>query len=258
MEIGIKLWSINTSGYLPEARRLYAQGVFDYTELYVVPDTLNLLSPWKELESPFILHAPHFMHGMNLALPECLEGNRRLFEQIKAYWDGLGASGLVLHGGTYGSIEETVRQVLLMCHEFEISPKDIYLENKPLTVSKGGIGHPSRGAGPEEIAYAQRQGGLNFCLDIAHALCSANAQGIEPYSYITRFALLNPGMFHINDEDIDAVQDEHRHIGAGSVDFAHIFSIIGKEVKAAVETVKDHPHLLDDFAQDAARLRSFC
>lgn len=257
MELGIKLWSINVNDYLPEARRLYGAGVFDYTELYVVPDTLNLLSLWKDLESPFILHAPHFMHGMNLALPECLEGNRRLFEQIKAYWTGLGASGLVLHGGTYGSIGETVRQVLLLCREFEINPKDIYLENKPLTVLKDGINHPSRGASPEEIAYAREQG-LNFCLDIAHALCSANAQGIEPYLYITRFAALNAGMFHINDESIEAVQDEHRHIGAGGIDFTRIFSIIGKEVKAAVETVKDHPRLLDDFARDTARLRSFC
>ena len=41
---GLKLWSVNTDYYYDEAIRLYSEGVFDYIELYVVPDTLEKIS----------------------------------------------------------------------------------------------------------------------------------------------------------------------------------------------------------------------
>ena len=46
-KLGLKLWSINTGFYYEEAKKLYAQGIFDYIELYVVPDTLDTLPKWK-------------------------------------------------------------------------------------------------------------------------------------------------------------------------------------------------------------------
>ena len=49
---GLKLWSINTDAYYNEAKRLYAEGVFDYIELYVVPNSLDTLAKWKELHYP--------------------------------------------------------------------------------------------------------------------------------------------------------------------------------------------------------------
>ena len=42
-KIGLKLWSINTDYYYDEAKRLYDEGVFDYIELYVVPDTITAI-----------------------------------------------------------------------------------------------------------------------------------------------------------------------------------------------------------------------
>ena len=53
-KLGLKLWSINTNNYLKEAVKLYNQGVYDYIELYVVPNSLEQLEEWKKLKSnPF-------------------------------------------------------------------------------------------------------------------------------------------------------------------------------------------------------------
>ena len=66
-KIGLKLWSINTDYYYDEAIRLYNDGVYDYIELYVVPNMTDTIEKWKKLDIPFIFHCPHFAHGFNLA-----------------------------------------------------------------------------------------------------------------------------------------------------------------------------------------------
>ena len=60
---GLKLWSINTDFYYDEAIRLYREGVFDYIELYVVPDSLDTLSKWREL----IQNSSCFIEGVGNA-----------------------------------------------------------------------------------------------------------------------------------------------------------------------------------------------
>ena len=77
-KIGLKLWSINTDYYLKEAERLYHKGVYDYIELYVVPDTEDTLSAWKKLTIPYIIHNAHFAHGFNLAKSEAKARNAPL------------------------------------------------------------------------------------------------------------------------------------------------------------------------------------
>ena len=66
-KLGLKLWSINTDYYYDEAIRLYNDGVFDYIELYVLPDSFDTIKKWEKLKIPFTVHAPHFNQGINLA-----------------------------------------------------------------------------------------------------------------------------------------------------------------------------------------------
>ena len=79
MKIGLKLWSTNTDHYLREAKRLYADRIFDYIELYMVPGSLNTHISWKDLCIPFIVHAPHSAHGINLADPELENNNCNIY-----------------------------------------------------------------------------------------------------------------------------------------------------------------------------------
>ena len=105
MKIGLKLWSVNTDSYLREAKRLYAERVFDYLELYVVPGSPKTLPLWKalqdELALPFAIHAPHSAHGVNLADSAKRESNAKTFDEVRHFADQLYAKHIIVHGGAY-------------------------------------------------------------------------------------------------------------------------------------------------------------
>ena len=109
-KLGLKLWSVNTDSYYDEAIRLYHDGVFDYIELYVVPNTLHTLEKWAKIAIPFIIHCPHFMHGFNLAKAEKKESNFAIYREVKQFADELRAKYIIFHGGMDGDIRETARQ----------------------------------------------------------------------------------------------------------------------------------------------------
>lgn len=252
MKIGLKLWSINTDSYYEEAKKLYSQGVFDYIELYVVPDTLDTISKWKELEISYIIHAPHSLHGFNLALSEKEQLNVNLANQAKEFADTLNAEYIIFHGGCDGSIEEVIRQINLLNE-----PRGL-IENKPFYPIPNSLGlKECRGASTEEIALILEQTDFHFCLDIAHAVCSANAFSIDPYTYIALFEEFQPKVYHISDGDILGKRDIHLNLQCGTFDFSKIFSLVRQDTLISVETFKKSKENLDDFRLDCQRLIRF-
>ena len=49
-KLGLKLWSINTDVYYEEAKKLYEKKLFDYIELYVVPNSAQTIKKCKKLK----------------------------------------------------------------------------------------------------------------------------------------------------------------------------------------------------------------
>lgn len=251
MKLGLKLWSTNTASYFEEAKRLYEQGVFDYVELYVVPETLPTIQKWKTLDIPFTLHAPHFAHGVNLAEKEFERGNRKIFDEVAQFSKELNAKYIVVHSGIDGDIGETVRQLK------QIKLQNILIENKPFKAIPNRMdGKFCRGATIEEIKFVIDEIGCGFCLDVGHAICSANSQNIEPYDYLEKFNTLNPTCYHLSDNFIDSEFDKHLHFGVGNYDFKKIFGIIDKNKNIAIETNKDSKENLDDFIKDMEWLKA--
>lgn len=243
MKLGLKLWSINTDHYYQEAKRLYKQGVFDYIELYVVPNTLEHIVKWKELDIPFTLHAPHFMHGVNLAEVSKFEYNSKIFLEVEEYRKGLNAKYTVIHSGMNGDIKETVRQLNI------IKPVNALIENKPYKAPL----KPRllcRGATIEEIKYVLESTDCGFCLDISHAICTANSVDIAPYKYLEKFQKLEPKTYHLSGNFINSVNDCHMHLYEGNYDYSEIFKIIDKNQAIAIETKKDSIENLEDFIKD--------
>ena len=74
-KIGLKLWSLNEN-YISPARELFVLGVCDCIALYVVPNSLNMISKWKSLAKDcgvkFAIHAPHFSSGLDFSNPKKL------------------------------------------------------------------------------------------------------------------------------------------------------------------------------------------
>lgn len=253
-KLGLKLWSINIGNYLKEALKLYENGVFDYIELYVVPETTDYLKKWKTLKIPFLIHCPHFAHGFNLAKQEKQESNRKIFEDVQKYADELNVSYIVVHGGIDGDIRETAIQMSLLNE-----PRAL-IENKPFVALPNRMGGEfCRGYNIDEIKLVQETSGCGFCLDFGHAICAANSLGVNVYNYIDKFLGLNPQMFHLTDiEDITSPYDSHPHLGTGQLDIKRILSLIPDNKHITLETVKNSKDNIDDFIDDTIYIKNLC
>jgi len=246
MKRGLKLWSLNTENYLPEALRLYEQGVFEYIELYVVPGSLDTLPKWQSVKIPFIVHCPHSFHGFSLAQAEKAETNRAIYQEVKKFADALAAPYIIFHGGIDGNIQETARQLK------SFNEPRALIENKPFVAIPNKMGGElCRGFNADEIKCVMDFTGCGFCFDFGHAICAANSLGKEPYAYIDDFFALKPDMYHLTDaEDITSVYDIHTHLGRGQIDLVRLLKKIPNDSYITFETDKDFKDSLKDFEED--------
>ncbi len=243
MKLGLKLWSTNTDYYFDEAKRLYNEGWFDYIELYIVPNTISTIDKWKSLDIPFTLHAPHFMHDVNLANKFKEKTNYQLFLEVKEFFKILNAKYVVVHLGIEGIIEETIRQLSA------INLGEMLIENKPF-IAPTADNLVCRGATIEEITKVMNELKCGFCLDIGHAICTANYLGINPYEFLNNFNTLTPTCYHLSDNYIDSQIDKHLHLGDGNYDFIKILNIIDTNINIAIETNKNSKSDLNDYILD--------
>lgn len=261
MKLGLKLWSINTDYYLEEAKKLFKQNVYDYIELYIIPDSTSSLKQWKKLKSefniPFAIHAPHSVHGVNLANKDYEKINMKIFTQVKEFSKELDSLYVVIHSGTEGSIEETIRQLNI------IKPTNMLIENKPYI---GPLDNKERcvGCTIEEIKKVINNVNCGFCLDLGHAICTYNSlkkidsqnsftrpYNFSPYEFINEFNKLNPACYHLSDNYIETEIDNHMHFGKGNYDLNKFFDIINVDKYIAIETEKNSKRNLNDFIQDS-------
>ena len=243
-KIGLKLWNINTDYYYDEAIKLYDEKIFDYIELYVVPGNLNLIPKWKEMKIPFDIHAPHFAHDMNLSKSDHEQSNYEKYIEVKEYADALGADTIVFHGGINGDYKETARQIK------NFNDKRIIIENKPYQPLRMGPDNKCIGSKYEELKFIIENANCGFCLDIGHAICSANSQGIDPYKYVEQLVTLNPKRIHLSDIDTNSKYDQHLNYGQGNLDFERILNIIPKDINITIETTKSSKENLEDYKND--------
>ena len=239
---GLKLWSINEN-YISEAIRLHELGIYHYIELYVKPgSTDQYLELWQRLNIPYVIHAPHFRDGLNLAKKEKEMSNKKLFEEAQRFADKLSADKIIVHPGINGDIKETARQLK------EINETRILVENKPYYALDDGL--ICNGTTPDEIKFITGEAGAGFCLDIGHAICSANAHNQDWLDYLKRFIKLSPRVYHVSDGNKDGVLDQHLHFGEGNFDFHNILSLFSLDASISIETEKRYKDSLSDFLDD--------
>jgi endonuclease IV len=248
-KIGLKLWS-NNENYAPYAEKLYRKKIYDYIELYILPDTHEkYVKMWRDLEIPFIIHCTHFMHGFNLAVPEKLQSNVKIFSEVKAFCDELHGKYIIIHPGIEGTLESSVGQINT------IYDKRLLVENKPYISMYGDL---CRGSQYEELESIIKLCKIGFCLDIPHVFNAAFHLKADGYKYAEKMLKLNPSVIHISDGKIKGTHDKHLNIGDGDFDFAKIKKVIknSKVEYLTVETCKNGDKL-DDFVRDVQRLREY-
>ena len=247
-EIGLKLFSTNKE-YCESAMQLYSQGVFDFIELYVVPDSYKQFCDyWRRINIPFVIHASHCGHGVNLAQKEFWEHNQCRYNEASRFADELNAKYIIFHPGINGRIEETARQIKALADH------RIVVENKPYhTIYDKEL--ICNGYSIEEISYVLNESGCGFCLDVGHCFCAANSTGQDKIDLFKKFLLLSPLLVHISDNDDSSSFDGHLHLGSGNYDLCTVLSCIPEDVLITVETNKDSLASLDDFIKDVDYLK---
>ncbi len=248
-KFGLKLWSTDLS-YFDEIKRLYENNYFFYIELYAAPDSYEkTIKEWTGLEIPFIVHAPHFMSGMNLAKRECRKKNLLLASETFKFADKLEADKVIFHPGVEGDIKETALQLK------DLGDARILIENKPYYTVEGG--NICNGYSPCDIKFVLEQIGSGFCFDIGHAVCAANANKITPFDYIRQFLKLKSDMYHLTDGDFNGLYDRHDHVGKGSFPVKDVLGLLPDGSMITNEAVKDSKSNLDDFVRDIKILQGF-
>lgn len=247
-ELGLKLWSTNDN-YINDAIRLFDKGIYHYIELYVVPESYgDYINKWKEIIIPYVIHASHSGHGLNLARRDCLQKNMIMSDEARKYADKLNADVIIFHPGVDGSIEETVFQLN------ELHESRMIVENKPYySIYDRSI---CNGYSYEDIMYVMENTGAGFCLDLGHAICAANALRIDPLESIFHFNKLKPHMYHISDGYYDEIEDRHLHFGKGDFQIKYIKNIFHESCMITIETEKDFNDRLDDFEHDVKYFRN--
>jgi endonuclease IV len=246
-KLGLKLYSTNKD-YVEPARKLYETGCYDFIELLSVPDSYTAtINWWKLLGIPFTLHAPHFGFGVNLGRRESLEFNMRIANEVRLFSDALNARHCIYHPGTDSDINESARQFSL------IKGQNVLVENKPYTTMDGK--HRCIGTSYEDIKKVMDVSGVGFCLDIGHCIAYAESIGEDWHGLFKQFLSLKPAAFHVSDGFLRTGKDTHEHIGKGNYNWSEILPFIPKNSLITIETKKDYPDNLDDFAADARTFR---
>ncbi len=254
-KIGLKLWSTNTF-YIQIVNKLYNEKVFDYIELSAIPNSFDdTISYWRDVDIPFIIHAPHFMQGLNFSDNSKEKENILLAEYAFKFADNLKAKYVIFHPGIEGDYKETAKQIS------KISDSRTIIENKPYNVAvyANGLSENDICVGylPSHIKYIADTAKIGICVDVGHCFCAANAINEDKYTLLQEFVSLNPKMYHISDGDINGATDKHFSIGSGSYDFEKIFSILPKDIQITLETEKSSKNNLDDFKNDCKNLKKY-
>lgn len=245
--IGLKLYSTNT-GLIPEALFLRNK-YFDFVELYIIPGSYdNTINAWKEFDVPYVIHAPHSFHEVNLARSECRRTNIDHMREVQRFADELRADVIIVHGGNNGNINETIEQLRM------INDSRIVVENKPKI---GILNEICIGWSPSEYMQFREAGVLHgFALDFTHAICAARATDNDDWKFIQSLLEFEPKIFHLSDGDSSSQKDMHLNLGKGSLNLEQFLSIIPVNGLVTVETPRGVAGNLSEFVTDITYLRS--
>ncbi|MCG2778891.1 MAG: sugar phosphate isomerase/epimerase [Desulfobacterales bacterium] len=245
-KIGLKLYSTNTD-LIPEALPL-KNNFFNFIELYIVPGSYDeTISAWKEFDVPYVIHAPHFFHGVNLAQIEKWETNLVSYNETRLFADDLNSDIIIAHGGNKGSFDETIRQIR------SIGDKRIVLENKP----KLGLNNEiCVGWSPSEFRKIFDENIINgIALDFVHASCAARSSNIDVMDIVKELMYFNPKIFHLSDGDSLSEQDKHFNLGKGNLNLLHFIQVIPVNGLLTIETPRESSKKLTDFIDDVKYLK---
>ncbi|MBO5608333.1 MAG: sugar phosphate isomerase/epimerase [Treponema sp.] len=248
INLGLKIGSKDIQ-YTDEILKYYEEGVFQYIELFTIPETYNeTISYWKQFNIPFGIHGPHSAAGCNLANINNRKSNVPKIEDTIRFADDLKAKYIIFHSGTNGMPGEVVTQLKPFADE------RFLIENKPI---RGLDGSTCVGSvyGDLKLIIDGIGKGTGFCLDFGHAICAANTLKREPFEFIKDLMRLNPRVYHLTDGDFQSELDSHLHYGAGSFPLKELVAFVPDGGMVTNEAKRNVLENLSEFKEDSNYLK---
>ncbi|MCR5189268.1 MAG: TIM barrel protein [Treponema sp.] len=248
IQIGLKIGSKDIQ-YTDEILKFYDEGVFQYIELFTIPETYNdKISYWKQFDIPFGIHGPHSAAGCNLANVNNRKTNIKKVEDAIRFADDLNAKYIIFHSGTNGMPGEVVHQLKNLADE------RFLIENKPI---RGIDGSTCVGSvyGDLKLIIEGIGKGVGFCLDFGHAICAANTLKRNPLKFIEELKSLNPRVYHLTDGDYNSELDSHLHYGEGSFPLKDLLKYVPENGMITNEAKRDDKSSLAEIEKDNLSLR---
>ena len=257
---GLKLWSrnfINNKKLCKEVEKTLKEGVFDYWELFALPDTYDVVK--KDIESAFrgirtVIHAPHSIQNLNPSDADSFSDNQRKLSDSQKFADLLDADTIILHPGVMmgkNDLEENIRQFKLF------NEPRLTVENLPLLCSS--THRTMVGVKPSEIKQIIDETKCQFCLDFAHAICGANSYHCDVYQILDDFKKLKPKMYHLCDGYMDGIDDIHLHLGKGNYNLKRfVKDYTPQNATITMETGSGIPSSVQAWVDDLSYIRGLC
>ena len=250
---GLKLWSSNAR-HLPAALKVYADGWFDYIELFTTIGSFDsTINDWRDLNIPLGLHAPHLYGGFHIAGAGTTDDQAmRTFHEVDRFRMALSPEYVVFHAAENGTIPVLLQRIGLLQQHFPRLHELALIENLPRLGLKN---ERCEGALPEEMRSILEQTGLRLCLDFGHAISCAAYEKLDSMQVIDGLMALDPAVFHLSDGHAALPYDEHLNLGEGDYPLAECLRRVPGGKSLTLETKKKSEEELDDFVEDVRRVR---
>ncbi len=199
----------------------------------------------NDYDMPFVVHAPMWAQGVNLANPEREEVNVANMRHAQEVADRLDAKYIIVHPHLQEhagcNTDNTAKFIKAL------KDKRIIVENMPFLCSE----YMGYLYSAEKMKEFKKKHKINFCLDFAHASEAAEALHEEQISFLRRFVALKPVHYHLSDTKIKTLTDLHLHLREGDLQLNEIKKLIPQKAFVTLE-VKHHP---DKAQQDLEFMR---
>lgn len=230
MKIGLKIWSTNNDSFV-KLKEFYENGIIDYVELYIVPNSFDEKSLTNLKNIPIIFHAPDFIGGFNVRKRDSVFFN--VINEINKFSEFFNEKRIIIHPGY--DVNEKISSVETIKSFKMFKDYEIIIENMP----KVGIGGEIFlfGTNKSEIMEVITEINCKFCLDFGHAICSSNYYRINQIKFIEELLELKPYMFHLSDGNFNSFEDKHLSFGEGNFPISKLIKFINQEY-LSLETPK--------------------
>ena len=231
--LGLKIFTTNNTSF-KKLREFYENKIIDYVELYIVPGEYDKASLSVLKGIPIIFHAPNLRHEFNLRdKNKVFHESLKTIKKVSAFF---GEKRIIFHPGIEkdkGDITEIINNIRKIRKDFDLIlenvPKEPSISNKKLIAAKY-----------EEFKHVIEETGTKFCLDIGHAIYSANYYHEDPIEYIKKYVQLGPYMFHLSDGNFVGLKDIHKSFFEGNFPIKEIIKILPKNARITLETPKSN------------------